>query len=133
MTRRPAGEFLGVAELTVLHMLANGRTIDDIAAAHRITRDNVRRHQRNAYRKLGVTDLVTAVLAAIRYGILRPEEIVTGPLQLAGQLANAYAKLAAVRAFADRLDPDTAAELHRIIGTTQGDTHAQRRAVPGDL
>lgn len=57
-------------ELAVLRLLAEGRTASAIAAHLLISERTVHRHLQGAYRKLGVHDRATAVLAACEAGLL---------------------------------------------------------------
>jgi DNA-binding CsgD family transcriptional regulator len=59
-------------EQTVIGLLAEGLTAESIGRRLAISPRTVHRHLENAYRKLGVTDRLAAVLRAQRMGILPP-------------------------------------------------------------
>jgi DNA-binding CsgD family transcriptional regulator len=59
-------------ELAVLRLLADGRTASAIAAQLLISERTVHRHLQSIYRKLGVHDRVTAVLAGREAALLAP-------------------------------------------------------------
>ena len=112
---------LSPAEHAVLHLLANGRSVTGIAMDLGITPDTVARHRRNAFRKLQATDLPGAILTAFQRGILRPDDMVTGPHRWTIRLADAQAKLAAVHRLARGLGPGhpVARRLHAILNPRQ--------------
>jgi RNA polymerase sigma factor (sigma-70 family) len=57
-------------EREVLQMLADGRTVDDIARGLRLSTHTVRNHIRRAMKHLGVHTRLDAVVAAARAGVL---------------------------------------------------------------
>lgn len=57
-------------EVAVVRLLANGLTAPAIAGRLAISPRTVHRHLENAYRKLGVSDRISAVLAAEQAGLL---------------------------------------------------------------
>ena len=131
--RRLAPDELSPSELTILHLLANGRQPGELAAELHLTPNTIRVHRRRALCKLGADNLHDAVLTALRTHRMRPDAIVTGPLRFMPQLAAAHAKLNAVRAFADGLEtggyPDIARELRKILDPPNDrNSHARPQA-----
>jgi RNA polymerase sigma factor (sigma-70 family) len=57
-------------EREVLQMLADGRSVDDIARSLRLSTHTVRNHIRRAMKHLGVHTRLDAVVAAVRAGVL---------------------------------------------------------------
>lgn len=64
---------LTVRELTVLGLVAEGRTAAAAARRLGVVEATVHKHLQNVYRKLGVRDRLAAVLRAQQMGILRPD------------------------------------------------------------
>lgn len=63
-------------ESEVLHWLAEGKSLPDIAIILSISEDTVRFHVKAIYQKLGANQRIAAVLTAIRHGILNPYRVI---------------------------------------------------------
>ena len=57
-------------QIEILHLLAQGKSTDQIAAELVLTRETVRNHIRHAFARLGVHTRVQAVIAASRAGLI---------------------------------------------------------------
>jgi DNA-binding NarL/FixJ family response regulator len=62
-------------ELQILQLLADGRPPDEIAAELGVSRNTLRTHIQNVLMKLGVHSKLDAIVAAIRHGRVRTEEV----------------------------------------------------------
>lgn len=73
-TPQPSGQrgTLSPRELEVLHLLRDGLTTDDIAAALGITHRTVKFHVAAILEKLGAADRMNAIVKAFDLGLLRP-------------------------------------------------------------
>jgi DNA-binding NarL/FixJ family response regulator len=84
MQRRHDGELaqrvdrLTPRELEILQRVASGETSSDIANALGMSRHTLRTHIQNVLTKLGVHSKTDAVVAAIRFGKVRPGDAVSG-------------------------------------------------------
>jgi DNA-binding CsgD family transcriptional regulator len=67
----PLGVPLTPRERVVLDLVAQGHTVEGIAARLAISPRTVHKHQEHLYRKLGAVDRLSAVLSAQRRGLLR--------------------------------------------------------------
>ena len=67
----PRGLPLTPRERVVLDLVAEGHTVEGIAARLAISPRTVHKHQEHLYRKLGAVDRLSAVLSAQRRGLLR--------------------------------------------------------------
>lgn len=67
----PLGVPLTPRERVVLDLVAQGHTVEGIAARLSISPRTVHKHQEHLYRKLGAVDRLSAVLSAQRRGLLR--------------------------------------------------------------
>lgn len=65
-------ETLSPREVEILEALAQGRHVDEIAAALTISRETVQTHIRNLRGKLGVSSRLEAVVKGIRLGLVDP-------------------------------------------------------------
>jgi len=64
------GPALTPREKVILCFIAQGRTVEGIAARLAISPRTVHKHQEHLYRKLGAADRLSAVLSAQRFGLL---------------------------------------------------------------
>ncbi|SDL24533.1 LuxR C-terminal-related transcriptional regulator [Tessaracoccus oleiagri] len=64
------GPVLTPRERVILCLIAQGRTVEGIAARLAISPRTVHKHQEHLYRKLGAADRLSAVLSAQRFGLL---------------------------------------------------------------
>jgi DNA-binding CsgD family transcriptional regulator len=62
---------LSARELEVLELVAEGLSAAEIAARLVLSRETIRSHIRNVHAKLGVSDRVSAVVKAMRAGLIR--------------------------------------------------------------
>lgn len=62
-------------ESEVLHWMAEGKTLNDIAEIMHLSEDTIRYYLKAIYRKLGVNQRTQAVIKGIRYGLLNPYRI----------------------------------------------------------
>ena len=62
-------------ELQILQLLADGRASDDIATQLGVSRNTLRTHIQNVLTKLGVHSKLDAIVAAIRHGRVRTEDV----------------------------------------------------------
>lgn len=103
--RRRAGEMLTRRELDVLRSSADGASNREIAARLWVSRETVKYHLANAYRKLGVGNRVDAVRVAAARGLLP---------SLAPGLAGADVRAAG---------RGVSVESPRVVGRTTHETH----------
>jgi two-component system NarL family response regulator len=73
LKERRRREELSEREMEVLRCLAKGRNNREIAASLFISEDTVKTHLKNIFAKLSVEDRTSAVLAAVRHGIVHLE------------------------------------------------------------
>lgn len=73
LQRRRHREELSQREIETLQMLVKGKSNKEIAAALGISEATVKTHLQNLFNKLGVHDRVSAVIFAIRHGIVHLE------------------------------------------------------------
>ena len=62
-------------ELQILQLLADGRTPEEIATELGVSRNTLRTHIQNVLMKLGVHSKLEAIVAAIRHGRVRTEDV----------------------------------------------------------
>ena len=62
-------------ELQILQLLADGRPPDEIATQLGVSRNTLRTHIQNVLMKLGVHSKLDAIVAAIRHGRVRTEDV----------------------------------------------------------
>ena len=62
-------------ELQILQLLADGRAPDEIAAELGVSRNTLRTHIQNVLMKLGLHSKLDAIVAAIRHGRVRTEDV----------------------------------------------------------
>ncbi|HZP75510.1 MAG TPA: helix-turn-helix transcriptional regulator [Pseudolabrys sp.] len=63
---------LDETELAALHLFANGRSTDEIAATLSVSKSVATHYLRVAARKLGARNRVHAVAIAVRQGLVKP-------------------------------------------------------------
>jgi DNA-binding NarL/FixJ family response regulator len=73
--RRPEPEALSERELDVLRLVARGETNAGIARELRVSQATVKSHLVHAFRKLGVPDRTSAVIALLKRGDLALEDV----------------------------------------------------------
>ena len=66
------GASLSPRETEVLTWIAAGKTDEEIAVILGISRNTVDTHMRHVFRKLDATNRVTAVVAGLTHGYIRP-------------------------------------------------------------
>lgn len=71
--RQSNAEAISFREVEILQLVAKGLSNEDIAETLYLTRNTVKTHLQRAYEKLGATDRTSAVIEALRRGIIRLE------------------------------------------------------------
>ena len=76
MRRRaePSGPQLSSRETEVLQQLADGRSVADISKRLFLSESTVKTHISNIYSKLGASNRASAIMAAIRAGLVKADE-----------------------------------------------------------
>jgi len=70
LAARPPQPDITPRELEILTLIANGHSNKDVAAALAISRETVHAHLRNVFTKLEVSDRTSAVMTAVRRGLI---------------------------------------------------------------
>ena len=73
--RAPAAENLSERELDVMRLVAGGATNAEVARQLRVSQATVKTHLVHAFRKLGVPDRTSAVIALLKRGDLTLDEV----------------------------------------------------------
>lgn len=73
--RKSSGPELTPREIEVLRKLASGSAVSDVARTLFMSESTVKTHISKIYDKLGARNRAGAVMAAVRLGLVRPEEV----------------------------------------------------------
>ncbi|MFC0036841.1 response regulator transcription factor [Actinomadura rayongensis] len=75
LRRRRGGDLLSAREREVLSLLTNGLSIAEIARTMHLSHSTAKTYTARLYEKLGAANRAQALMAALRQGLIRPEEM----------------------------------------------------------